>query len=333
MKNNNNFVRESISALILLVVFSYISFINKYWIYFVMIIILLLLCLLLYKIIDLKTNFSLKKYYAGNNSINWLKQLEKDLEKNKEKIIMLKTGIFGENNMLYVLENSGIPMYVMADLKIKYENKIIQIDGVAITKKNIYFLESKNIKHNVDICDNGMLVINYGKYKKGFKNPITQNEEHEQLINKIFKNEKIKFKYHSLVVLTNNESLVSYKTNDKKIKNKILRADELIRFIRKKDKEKYFFRTEKDIKKICDILLKYKIEDKTDEYFEEKLKQYRRKQMFFQNVKAYQVFKDITIEELVSKKPKKIDELYKINGLNDFTINKYGEDIIKIINE
>lgn len=332
MKKNDDFW-EVLCGIIMLICFSFILFIIKHWIYFVMIIILFLLCIVLYKIIDLKTNFHLKKYYVGNNNSNWLRQLEKDYEKNKDKINMLKSGIYGENNMIFVLENSGISMYIMSDLKIKYDDKIIQIDTVAVTKRKIYFLESKNIKANVDIYEDGKLIRKYNKYKKGFKNPITQNEEHEQLIDIIFKREKINFKYQSLVVLTNNDSLVNYKRNADKIRDKIIRVDELIRYIKRKEKFLLFFRTEKQVKKICDVLLKYKIEDKTDEYLVEKLKQYRRRQMIIQNINGYQVFKDITIEELISKKPKSTEELYKINGLNDFTINKYGEDIIKIINE
>ena len=248
MKKNDDFW-EVLCGIIMLICFSFILFINKHWIYFVMIIILFLLCIVLYKIIDLKTNFHLKKYYVGNNNSNWLRQLEKDYEKNKDKINMLKSGIYGENNMIFVLENSGISMYIMSDLKIKYDDKIIQIDAVAVTMRTIYFLEPKNIKANVDIYEDGKLIRKYNKYKKGFKNPITQNEEHEQLIDIIFKKEKINFKYQSLVVLTNNDSLVNYKRNADKIRDKIIRVDELIRYIKRKEKFLLFFRTEKQVKK------------------------------------------------------------------------------------
>ena len=100
-----------------------------------------------------------------------------------------------KKKLLHTLEYSNIPMYIMYDLRLECDGYKSQIDVIAITKRNIYFLESKNLKDNLDIEANGDFTRKIGKYKKGIKNPITQNLEHQSVINAIFEKENIKEKY------------------------------------------------------------------------------------------------------------------------------------------
>lgn len=51
-----------------------------------------------------------------------------------------------------------------------------------------------------------------------------------------------------------------------------------------------------------------------------------------ENFKPFMVFSDKTLEELIEKLPKTKLELKEISGFGNVKIEKYGEDILKIIN-
>ena len=65
--------------------------------------------------------------------------------------------------------------------------------------------------------------------------------------------------------------------------------------------------------------------------FENKLKEYRKKKADENDVKVYQVFPNATITSLLSTKIKNINDFKKIDGLGVMRIEKYGNDILKII--
>ena len=62
------------------------------------------------------------------------------------------------------------------------------------------------------------------------------------------------------------------------------------------------------------------------------LKQFRREQAEQQNIPAYLIFNDATLLEIINKKPTEIKKLFKINGLGNAKVAKYGSDIIKLVN-
>ena len=65
--------------------------------------------------------------------------------------------------------------------------------------------------------------------------------------------------------------------------------------------------------------------------FENKLKEYRKKKADENDVKVYQVFPNATITSLLSIQVKDINDFKKIEGLGEKRIEKYGNDILKII--
>ena len=69
-----------------------------------------------------------------------------------------------------------------------------------------------------------------------------------------------------------------------------------------------------------------------DEKIRYKLKDYRLKVSNKDNLKPYMVFSNDTMEEVISAKPRCIDELMKIKGFGPVKCEKYGEDIISIVN-
>lgn len=332
-KNDN----DGIAYLILFGLFMLISFIQKYWHIILILVLLTIIYFIIRHIIDLDLNSDLKKpiiYHLGTHGQKWLEEIKNNNLENTIKIKSIESGIWGEKNLLHSLEYSNIPMYIMYDLKLECNGYKSQIDVVAITKRNIYFLESKNLKDNLDVESNGNFTRKIGKYKKGIKNPLTQNSEHELVINAIFEQENIKEKYESWVVLTNDNSYINYKKGTENIQSKIMRNDKLIENMKKLENSKHLKMKEERIKEICDCILKYDISQiKTDEEIINELKEYRKQRMILENVDAYIIFKDETIYDLVEKRPINLEQLINIKGLGEVKIKKYGNDIINIINE
>ena len=66
--------------------------------------------------------------------------------------------------------------------------------------------------------------------------------------------------------------------------------------------------------------------------FENKLKEYRKKKADENNSKLYQIFPNKTITSLLTTSVKEINDLQKIDGFGEKRIQRYGKDILKIIN-
>ena len=253
-------------VLIFLIFFLVITIISKYYIYLIVIGSIVLVYFLIRMIInsDIFGKFKdVKLYYKGDTTLKRLEKLEK-LEKNNEieyKINCIKKGINGENKILYTLMHSDIPMYILHDLNLEVDGFKSQIDFIVVTKKIIYIIESKDLNGNLDIEEDGTFTRRIGKYKKGIKNPITQNMEHELTLNKISKLEKLHTKYKSIVVLSNDNAYINYKKGSKSKFNNIVRNDQLYNYIKNSSHNLNIVYTEKDIKNICDKILKYNNKD------------------------------------------------------------------------
>ena len=63
------------------------------------------------------------------------------------------------------------------------------------------------------------------------------------------------------------------------------------------------------------------------------LKKYRYAKSIEQNIQAYIIYSNETIDELVNKRPKNVEELLSIKRFGTKKIENYGDDIINIINK
>lgn len=330
----NNDEEFLIGLIILIILGAVYSFLMKYWLVTSIIVGLFLIYSLIRFIVDLDLFSKFNKpivYYKGKSNINNLDKLKTDENTNEYKINCLQKGMIGEDRLNYNLINSNIPMYIMHDLFLTLEDKTAQIDFIIITKKSLYILESKNLNGNVDIEKDGTFTRHFGKYKKGIKNPLTQNIEHENLINEILKREKIKIKYESLVILTNDNTYLNFKKSDKNYNNLIIRNDKLVEVLKAKEKKKHIIRNEEKIKNICDKILKYEKYSFNTAALKANLKMYRKEKSYYEGIQPYMIFNDQTLDELINKIPKTLDDLKLISGFGDYKINKYGNDIIQII--
>jgi superfamily II DNA helicase RecQ len=176
----------------------------------------------------------------------------------------------------------------------------------------------------------------------------------------------------SIVVLANPKTVFDCKYAKKEIKNQIIRCDQLIDYIKNELKNsKEASSSNKDMKLLATNLLKLhesnnidyykkykehiketdnyvinKVESVTEytdkgtieanlsnnEYLITELKNYRLEQSRKENVKAYYIFTNKMLDALIENKPKTLVELKNISGFGDVKIERYGKDIIKIIN-
>lgn len=343
----------------------------------------------------------LRKSNCMKQHIEELKKIRETLTQEGKEVIdkdvkCLEYGMLGEANIEFELKNSHMPMYVIHDLYVEDEGLSAQIDYLVITNKYTFLLECKNLYGNIDINNGSEFVrtVTYGrkKVKEGIYSPITQSERHLKLLKRItYKNKKnmltrflvdkfFESNYKTLVVLANPKTIIDTKYAKKEVKEQIIRADQLVKYIKdtcnnskqeplsnkqmldwaekfiklhidKKNKylekyNKYLLennneqpqtdnnkkQTEKynnsDHENVIINSPIYKVED--SEIYKE-LKAYRQKKSREENIKAYYIYNNNQLEELIEKMPKNLEELNDVKGFAEVKISKYGKDIIEIV--
>jgi len=165
--------------------------------------------------------------------------------------------------------------------------------------------------------------------------------------------------YKSIVVLANSKSLIDVRYADKELKKQIIRHDQLISHIRKTDSmSKNEESSDKKMEEMAESFMKLhipsqmdytakydlqnvqeekeaddqvEIEEKQQKSLYEFLKTYRLQKSREEEVKAYMIFTNAQLEELVNRKPESLEQLMEISGFGKVKISKYGEDLLKII--
>ena len=203
------------------------------------------------------------------------------LQKIEDEIKIVEAGIYGENQIMFELKNSHMPMAVLHDLYYEKDGFTAQIDYLIITKGRSFIIECKNLIGNIDIDSSGNFVrtLNYGKFyrKEGVYSPITQNQRHLEMIKKIRMDAKgnvltktlfekyFPDNYRSVVVLANEKTVLNAKYAKKEVKNQVIRADQLISFIKSVNSEKGVEnRSEKEMMKTAQFFLEKSIENPAD---------------------------------------------------------------------
>lgn len=342
----------------------------------------------------LKTPIFLKEDSNTTKYIELLKELQPkangELRKKIDKELKIaEIGLFGEDNIAFELKNSNMPMYILRDIHLEIDGLNAQIDYIAVTRKLIFIIECKNLIGDIEIDEQGNFIrhyeINGKKISEGIYSPITQNQRHLDILQKIksenpknilsalFFNENIFKNIHkSIVVLANPKTILNAKYAKKEIKDSVIRADQLISYIKnccekcneyswndtelKENAERILSFHSPDnnsyAKKYEDFLNelnsynsnKQSSEDVATDKIEEpvlntdndnltdSLKKYRLSKSREQNLKPYFIFTNDQMTELIEKMPKTKEDLLKISGFGEVKANKYGDDIIAILN-
>ncbi len=200
----------------------------------------------------LKENSSADEYIDKLNKLgaDANGELKTEIEK---QIAIAKVGILGEKNIAFELKNSGMDMYILHDIYLEYNDLSAQIDYLIVTRKRTYVIECKNLIGDIEINNNGDFIRTYElfgkKIKEGIYSPITQNARHLNVIKELKRASKTNFvtkmifenyfddNYKSIVVLANPKTLLNAKYAKKEVKEKIVRADQLINKIREMDSQ------------------------------------------------------------------------------------------------
>lgn len=356
----------------------------------------------------LATPIFLKEDSDNTHHIARLKELQyqatgKVKDDIAREITLASYGEVGEQNIAFELKNAGMPMYIIHDLRLEFEELSAQIDYVVVTRKLIFFIECKNLYGNIDIDNQGNFVRNYpwnGRtVKEGIYSPITQNQRHLEVYKQLCRSNKkslimrIGFdkcfdKFHkSIVVLANPKTVLNAKYANKEVKGKVIRADQLIAYIKNAEKQsKELASSEKGMKELAEGILGYHTPNPTDyaqKYAElinvaapipvkpapaqaiiteklteqivtekpaepipvaeppapaqldddlvAKLKAYRLEKSRAENIKAYCVFTDKQLQELIGRMPKTTAELLEVSGFGPVKVEKYGQGIIALL--
>lgn len=348
----------------------------------------------------LATPIFLKEDSDNTRHIARLKELQ-DQATGKVKddiareITLASYGEVGEKNIAFELKNAGMPMYIIHDLHLQHGDLSAQIDYVVITRKLSFFIECKNLYGNIEIDNQGNFVRSYSwngrTVKEGIYSPITQNQRHLEVLRQIkranMKNTLMKLaldKYFydynkSIVVLSNPKTMLNAKYATKDVKDKVIRADQLIAQIKNVvQQSKATVSNDKELQDRAEGLLSLHTPiptDYTQKYVElinsqsetavrqapvppiivekppvlapaaetamspppqndelvAKLKAFRLNQSRAENTKAYCVFTDKQMQELLSKMPKTMDELLGVTGFGPVKVEKYGAAIIDLL--
>lgn len=301
-----------------------------------------------------------------------LDKLQSEFKENKElldELNIVKAGLYGENQIAYQLKKANIGMYVLRDVKVKFEDLTAQIDYIIITPVYTYYVECKNLIGNITITDKGEFIreieTDGKKVKKGMYSPLRQVEAQREVIRKIWEKNTSKiiklfsanyFDYYKrvLVIITNPETIINMDKAPKTMKYKVLRADSLVKQIeydinhRNKDD---IVESKKSMEDIAKSYLSISVNDKIDYYdyyknkfnllentenscnLKEKLLELRKKRSNQYHIPAYYIFNNEELEKIISIKPSNIEELYKSNILPKIKIEKHGVAILNVINE
>lgn len=301
------------------------------------------------------------------NKYEALKKLNEEYPNNEElqsELYIVKKGLDGENEIAYQLKKAHIGMYVLRDIKVKYEDLTAQIDYVIITPAYTYYVECKNLVGNITVTEKGDFIreftINGKKIKKGMYSPLRQVEAQREVIRKIWENNSsvIKkffasknFDYYRrvLVVAANQDTILNTNRAPKEMKYKILRADALVRQIEydldHRGNDEYL-ESKKGMEEMAQsyIDLSTKEEINYYDYYKEKycnnisvstnddlrnrLIEFRKNRSNEMNIPAYYVFTNKELDKLVELRPKTVEELKNDNILAPIKLKTHGEKII-----
>lgn len=227
-------------------------------------------------------------------------QIEKEMK-------YTKAGIIGEEKILFELKNSGMDMYVLHDICIEAGDLSAQIDFYVITPKVTFLIECKNLFGDIEINNQGAFIrtfeIGGKKIKEGIYSPITQNERHMLVVkNKKLENagtlqrfviNKCFDDYHKpLVVLANSKTVLNAKYAKKEIKEKVIRADQLVTTMKKiYNESKEISSSKKAMQEEAEALLALNVEERKEyiKKFQDMLAEVEAQKVEAQKIKAQKI--------------------------------------------
>lgn len=279
-------------------------------------------------------------------------------------------GLIGEKNILFELKNSHLPIYILHDLHCEHNGLSAQIDFLVVTRKQTIVIECKNLIGDIEINSSGDFIRSYTykgrKIKEGIYSPLTQNQRHLDLvkairismasnfIKKMAIEKYFNVNYKSVVVLSNPKTIVNFKYSKKDVKSQVIRADQLISYIKNLQKDNELANSsdndmlkraqrfldmhierDMDLSKYNETIQEHNTQEtkdvitKNDDDIRETLKAFRLEASRKEGIKAYCIFSNNQMDDIIEKRPTCIDELMQVSGFGTVKCEKYGESIIR----
>ena len=292
-----------------------------------------------------KDTIFLKESSDLQDKYNALKKLNDEYPNNEDiqsELYIVEKGLKGEDEIAYQLKKANIGMYVLKDIKVKYEDLTAQIDYVIVTPVYTYYVECKNLVGNITVNEKGDFIREYvikgKKIKKGIYSPLRQVEAQREVLRKIWDSNTSTFKKilasnnfnyfrRVLVVAANQDTILNTSKAPKDIKYKVLRADALVRQIKYELNNRSsndLWDSKKAMEAYANSYLSLNNDTNIDyyEYYKNKycsnninreelrnrLLDFRKKRASELNVPSYYIFNEEELDLLLEKMPKSIEE-------------------------
>ncbi|WP_169911132.1 HRDC domain-containing protein [Evansella clarkii] len=284
---------------------------------------------------------------------------------------LFRIGHIGESNVYFELNNSMLPLLCLHDVRLESGDNAAQFDFIVISHSIIYVIETKKLYGDIEVTESGEFIRKLKNksgrvYKKeGMYSPVTQSERHARLLENLLKeNGLIKtMPVENIVVLANPKTILDKKKAPAEISRKIIRSDQLLNYIKQdlKERKKKTYAVDNRIKDISKFIMKNHklvnfdksrylngetaaaveavpevetekpITGKNMKELYEELKAYRLDHAKKENVAAYYIFNNSTLDDIIEKMPSNKKELLKIKGLGKTKAEKYGAGILEIV--
>lgn len=307
----------------------------------------------------------LQKQLAGE-------QLDVNRKKIEEQIKFLNIGKAGEQSLLFELTNSFLPMLILHDVYIEHKGLNAQFDFILVTRQFLLVIEVKKYYGNIIVNDKGQFIrtVNRGKhvvFKEGMYSPIRQVERQVAVLQSMLVDHDVitKTPIRYAVAFANEKTVIDLSKAPKEIEEKVFRTDGIVSFIKAElaKKSPVYFKDGKMHELAVYIheqhIDKHSIEAVEDQeiaFYEEEevpvaatlekksfllsdeelalaLKKFRKRLADETERKAFYIFTNKTLDELVEMRPSTLDALRNIEGIGEKKLEEFGLELVKIIKE
>lgn len=320
---------------------------------------------------DLTSPFILQDRTEESTLIKGLELLKSSSDKDIDRVLveehlkLAQIGLSGEKNVMYELTHSFIPMIILHDVEIGIEDYHAQYDFIIITPQFIFVLEVKKFMGNILVSQSGDFtrVVKKGArtvFREGVYSPLRQAKRQRDILNKFLREHNLinRTEIISGVTFANERNEIDLTHAPEEVRSMICRIDNLVPLIEKEQKKfpdrnvlpAYLYKTanfivnnqtrkpfssERYLMK-SETNIPYEIPVNkpaiNNELFEKQLRAFRKKLANEKGYKAFHIFSDATLQELLIKRPTNKEELIQIRGIGNQKVNEFGDQLLSIIN-
>lgn len=297
---------------------------------------------------------------------------EVDLKKIEKQIKFLKIGNAGEQSLLFELKNSFLPIMILHDVYIEYKGLTAQYDFIVVTRQFILVVEVKKYFGNITVNEKGEFIrtVKRGSrtvFQEGIYSPIRQVERQVEVLQMMLVDNEIikRTPIHYAVAFANEKTVIDLKNAPKEIKDKVFRSDGIVSFLKaelskkspvhfmdgkmqelaeyineqhvnkhlNEDSQEQEINFYEEVEVAAAVVEEVVQLQETNADLELILKEFRKKIAEETGRKAFYIFTNKTLDDLMEKRPTTLEELRQIQGIGDKKIEEFGDKLVMVIKE